>query len=299
VTGGGIVNSGAVQIGVLLHDIGTVTVDASTWTNAGSFDVGVAGTATLSAIYGGTVSSAGLISVGPRGTIQGNSHVIANVRNGGTVAPGLNPAIVQSTMIGALHLDGGYTQTAAGALDIQLASTSSLDQLLISGHATLSGALDISLFNGFIPTVGQSFDLLSATGGITGQFTSADLPLLLTGGHGPFWTIVYTNTDVILKLVNTTTGDYNHDGVVDAADYAVWRATLGQTGINLRADGDGDHTVTQADYNVWKANFGNVASGSAAGSASSAAVPEPASLSLVACAAVGLVLCRRWSRTGC
>lgn len=68
-------------------------------------------------------------------------------------------------------------------------------------------------------------------------------------------------------------GDYNADGVVDAADYTVWRDTLGQS-TDLRADGNDDKTVDAADYQVWKSNFGN------AGSAG-AVIPEPASLSIV------------------
>jgi T5SS/PEP-CTERM-associated repeat protein len=290
VTGGGQVNSGSVEVGVLPHDLGTITVDASTWTNSGTFDVGVAGTGELTVINAGIVASAGTVSIGPHGTIQGNSHIVAKVRNGGLVRPGLDPALTQSSMIATLHVDGDYTQSAAGALDIQLASAASLDQLAISGHATLDGALDVSLFNGFTPSVGQTFDLLTAAGGISGRFASVAVPSLLSGGHGPFWYIVYTNTDVLLKLVNTTTGDYNHDGVVDAADYAVWRATLGQTGIGLAADGDGDHMITQADYNIWKTNFGNTAAGSGAGGAASTAVPEPSSLSLVFTAAICIVL---------
>ena len=31
-------------------------------------------------------------------------------------------------------------------------------------------------------------------------------------------------------LLVTIVGDYNHNGIVDAADYTVWRDTLGQTG---------------------------------------------------------------------
>jgi hypothetical protein len=49
-------------------------------------------------------------------------------------------------------------------------------------------------------------------------------------------------------------GDYNHDGQVDAADYAIWRATNGSK-TDLRADGNGDGVVDQADYDLWKANF--------------------------------------------
>ena len=52
-------------------------------------------------------------------------------------------------------------------------------------------------------------------------------------------------------------GDYNNDGIVDAADYTVWRDSLGQNGTGLAADGDGDGSITQLDYNIWKSNFGD------------------------------------------
>ena len=56
-------------------------------------------------------------------------------------------------------------------------------------------------------------------------------------------------------------GDYNHDGNVDAADYTVWRDTLGQMGADLAANGDNSGTsqnkIDAADYTVWKTNFGN------------------------------------------
>jgi hypothetical protein len=55
-------------------------------------------------------------------------------------------------------------------------------------------------------------------------------------------------------------GDYNRNGVVDAADYAVWRKTDG----------------TAAGYNAWRTNFGQPG-GSGLGVGASAAVPEPAS----------------------
>jgi autotransporter-associated beta strand protein len=66
-------------------------------------------------------------------------------------------------------------------------------------------------------------------------------------------------------------GDYNGDGKVDAADYALWRSDPASYG----GDPDG--------YNTWRNNFGAMA-GSGAGSASSTAVPEPASLTLLALA---------------
>ena len=57
------------------------------------------------------------------------------------------------------------------------------------------------------------------------------------------------------------TGDYNGDGVVDAADYTVWRNTLGEDVANRGdgADGDADGIVDEDDYGYWRARYGDVA----------------------------------------
>ena len=68
-------------------------------------------------------------------------------------------------------------------------------------------------------------------------------------------------------------GDYNGNGVVDGADYVVWR-----NGGPLQNEVDNPGTVNQADYTAWRARFGN--SGAGSGLGDSAAVPEPATLLL-------------------
>ena len=53
------------------------------------------------------------------------------------------------------------------------------------------------------------------------------------------------------------TGDYNNDGVVNAADYTVWRDHLGQTfQLTNECTGITAGMVTAEDYTLWKANFG-------------------------------------------
>jgi hypothetical protein len=90
-------------------------------------------------------------------------------------------------------------------------------------------------------------------------------------------------SDLVSGAVNYVTpaplaGDYSGNGTVDAADYVVWRKTLGSTTV-LDADGDGNGRVDQYDYAVWRFTFGNSA-GAAAMSATSA-VPEASSAVLL------------------
>ena len=77
-------------------------------------------------------------------------------------------------------------------------------------------------------------------------------------------------------------GDYNSNGVVDAADYVVWRKHAGtsfQLANEVASTTPG--TVTPEDYTEWRARFGNT-SGAAAGiGVESSLVPEPATAVLV------------------
>jgi BNR repeat-containing family member/PEP-CTERM motif len=85
---------------------------------------------------------------------------------------------------------------------------------------------------------------------------------------------------VVLYTPVRLPGDYNDNGIVDAADYTVWRNSLGQNGVGLAADGTGprgipDGLVDSLDYDFWKSHFGEtIPNGSGAGA--NAAVPEPA-----------------------
>lgn len=92
-------------------------------------------------------------------------------------------------------------------------------------------------------------------------------------------------------------GDYTRDGVVDAADYVVWRNTYGST-TDLRANGNnfGDSfgVIDDADYEVWHTNFGALYT-DLLGAGSQATVPEPSTASVMALGVIAL-WCRRRSR---
>jgi hypothetical protein len=92
----------------------------------------------------------------------------------------------------------------------------------------------------------------------------------------------------------TTTGDYNGDHLVDAADYTIWRSTLGQmVTAGSGADGNGNGMIDSGDYDFWKARFGNSAAGAASLAANAA--PEPSSISLLL-VALSMFAARRWRR---
>ena len=84
--------------------------------------------------------------------------------------------------------------------------------------------------------------------------------------------------------------DYNHNGIVDAADYTVWRDSLGQTGAGLAADGNGNGVIDAGDYDAWASSFGNHTGG---GAGTMTAAPEPSTAALLSIGCVVALVARR------
>ena len=162
-----------------------------------------------------------------------------------------------------------------------------------SGSIALSGTLEVSLDGGYDQLIGQPLQLISAAGGITGAFDSIQLPLVpndLEVG------LLFSPTGVSMevKTINTSInlpGDYNNDGTVDAADYAVWRNNLGSPNSLPNDDTPG---VDQADYARWKTHFGeSTLSGAGSVFLDAPATPEPSTALLLITALAGSGLIRR------
>jgi hypothetical protein len=167
----------------LFQNAGTVTVAANATFSVGNYTQTAGSTTvdgTLSAGFGGAVTLNG-------GALNGAGTINANVTNAAVLTPGDSPGI--------LHINGNYTQTADGVLNIEiggLTAGTQYDRLVVSGSATLNGTLNVILLNGFLPSPGDSFQVLTfgSHTGTFSTFTGLDLgnghslnPVFNTNGH--------------------------------------------------------------------------------------------------------------------
>jgi hypothetical protein len=126
------------------------------------------------------------------GELHGDGNVIGALSNDGLVSPG-NSA-------GTLHCDGNYTQTADGELRIELASASSFDQLRITDAAALGGTLRVELLDGFLPSPGQSYPILTASA-VSSTFAVETLPTV----PGLLFGVEYNAQSVTLNVSSNPT----------------------------------------------------------------------------------------------
>jgi hypothetical protein len=109
------------------------------------------------------------------GSLSGTGVVNGNVFMQGTMSPG--------DSLGKFTINGNYSQSASGALDILLGGTGAgqFGQLDILGIADLSGTLDVELFAGFDPQAGDVFEILEAGDINTFDFLKLLFPTLADG----------------------------------------------------------------------------------------------------------------------
>ncbi|TWT32419.1 hypothetical protein KOR34_41820 [Posidoniimonas corsicana] len=178
---------------------------------------------------------------------------------------------------GQIEVTGELALADSSVLMLELA----LDQLatsgaavVVGGAAELGGRLKItSPDERWIPQAGDAFTLLSAAGGLSGAFASQSLPML---ADGLYWQVGVGANDLQLSVqAGALTGDYNSDGVVDAADYTVWRDNVGLP-IGLPNEVATSGQVTIEDLAAWRENYGVAAASAAVGA------PAPASSALLA-----------------
>jgi fibronectin-binding autotransporter adhesin len=263
-------------------------VSSGSLANSPTISIASGTTLDVSSLTGGANFSGGRFSLASGQTLKGSGTIVGSIRvaSGATIVPSNSvDADTPEGSPGILSIQGDYTQDGTGNLAIQIGGTTpgstGYDVLSVTGAVTVAGTLTVAGTSAggvfFAPTVGQSFDILTPTAGVSGAFSSTSSQWV-ADGELVHYSTTYSANKVTLQVTSIDpliAGDYTGGGSVDAANYLVWRKTLASH--LSAADGDHSGTIDAGDYSVWRANFGNVAAGGSS-SATLASVPEPPTL---------------------
>ncbi|MFO0830683.1 MAG: hypothetical protein U0637_02455 [Phycisphaerales bacterium] len=184
--------------GLFRVEAGTLSLNNLTFTQtqAGTTTAdGVLASDTPLSFSAGRISGAGTFAI-PNGTPLVNAHA--------TLAPGSD--------LGTLTISGNYQQQAPATLEVGIAGTtpgSEHDRLAVTGTASLAGTLRVTWPNGFLPSPGQAFTILTtAPAGRTGTFGAVDNtePAYLID-------VQYLPSSVVINVTGVTCDsiDFNRD----------------------------------------------------------------------------------------
>ena len=170
------------DVGMTNLGAGGITNTGRVETHGGSLVVGpfeqAAGDTRL---VGGSLGGSTLTFLG--GTLSGSGVINADVVNAAVVRPGGSP--------GTLTINGNYTQTAEGVIEVELASLiqgTGHDRLVVTGEASLAGTLNAALFGGFLPSFSNAFPVLmygSRSGAFDSVSATFPAPLSVSQAFGP------------------------------------------------------------------------------------------------------------------
>lgn len=125
-----------------------------------------------------------------KGRLQGTG-TLAATDMAGTVAPG-------GTALGKLQINGDYVQRTGSVYEVNVQAPSASDQLAVQGKATLEGGTVQVIPEAGNVLLGQRYTVLTATGGVSGEFAKVDqneaLPFLR-------WQLQYVPQAVQLNVV--------------------------------------------------------------------------------------------------
>ena len=193
------------------------------------------------ATYIGWRASNNVLTIEDGAVVDGTNYFVLGVE---ATSSGNQVVIDNGSLAGTgLEIIDGNVNVTNGAVDLFQYFNAGDEVFVGGGIIAENGAASTFTFNsGTVSSVNASINNGSAFVVGDGGSDAATYHMKLGTGAAP-------------------AGDYNQNGLVDAADYTVWRDTLNQTGEDLAADGDDSGTVDQGDYNVWKGNFGQGGAG--------------------------------------
>jgi fibronectin-binding autotransporter adhesin len=210
VTAGSIAGAGTIQIGtgttLKAGSSNASTTFSGTISGNGALDKTGTGMLTLTGANtytGGTTVSGGKLvvngsitgSVSLSGGSLGGSGTIGTlaVASGGTVAPG--------NSIGTLNVSGNVAFAAGSTYQVEVNAAGQSDKITASGKATITGGTVQVLAENGNYAASTSYTILTATGGVTGSFTSVTSNLAFLTPS-----LSYGGTNVTLTMTRNETG---------------------------------------------------------------------------------------------
>ena len=155
---GKVINTGTISV-----TGGATTIFYEDVVQNGTLRVSKAGTLTSTAIFLGALSGSGAISGG------GNLFLEGDLR------PGNSPGLL------SIDASVGLSNTTNTIMEIGgLNGGTEYDQLVVTGGLTADGGLILQLVDGFTPSAGDRFDILTF-GSLSGAFSTIVLPALADG----------------------------------------------------------------------------------------------------------------------
>ncbi|HVT30488.1 MAG TPA: hypothetical protein VHE81_20935 [Lacipirellulaceae bacterium] len=218
----------------------------------------------------GTHAFANGVLLASNGTLSGSGEIVGNVSgvNGATVDVGDTVGVVDVT--GAWNNSGLEIDLELGDLSTSLVPGIGFDQLNINGTFTHGGSVTIDVSELARPASAQQVKLV----GWSNQAGSSANTIVTFVGGIPL-AYAYHNDGLYLTVDAAPPGDYNGDGVVDAADYVIWRKS----------------NNSPANYSTWRSHFGQSVESNLAAS-NGLAVPETASSTNLLISAIAALVAR-------
>lgn len=154
---------------------GTLATAGTTNNNGRVFTVGNGTRAATLQLNGGTHTFANNLVLSSNATLAGTGTILGAVTNGGTISPGASA--------GRLAITGPLVLSSGSDLRFEIGGTvpgSAYDQLSLSNSISHAGTVTVQFINGFTPSPGQVFQLLTAPSR-SGTFANISLPVLPAG----------------------------------------------------------------------------------------------------------------------
>ena len=189
--------------GLLTVQSGQSLTTAGNFTNKAKLIVGAGSTFTAGGSFteaGGTATVDGTLAAPTgvtikTGTVEGQGTLAAVVTSSAILVAGDT-----TTKPGLLKITGSYTQNATGSLDVDITGSTvgtQYSQLAVSNGASLNGKLNIKRKSTFVPAIGATFTIVTASA-VSGQFATVTGTAINAAEH---FAVNYSANAVTLTVV--------------------------------------------------------------------------------------------------